>query len=94
MRRHPKKWSNKAKNIDDLGEIGIANKQYQDYELYVTVEGEDNQRDVEEDPEEDPERLASVAHYIMMHYAKKESKKKKQKRSTRPRQANTAWRPD
>jgi hypothetical protein len=38
---------------------------------------EDNQQDIEEDPKEDPERLASVAHYIMMHYAKKESVKKK-----------------
>jgi hypothetical protein len=39
----------------------------------VTVEDKDSQRDVKEDPE----RLASVANYIMMHYAKKESVKKK-----------------
>jgi hypothetical protein len=39
----------------------------------VTVEDEDSQQDVEEDPE----RLASVAHYIMMYYTKKESVKKK-----------------
>jgi hypothetical protein len=45
--------------------------------LYVTVEDKDNQRDVKEDPEEDPKRLASVAHYIMMHHTKKESMKKK-----------------
>ncbi len=56
----------------------VANRQYQDYKLYVTVEEEDNQRDVEEDPKEDPKRLASIAHYIMMPYAKKESVKKKQ----------------
>ncbi len=63
----------------------IANRQYQDYELYVTAEEEDNQRDIEEDPEEDPKRLASVAHYIMMHYAKKESMKKKLKTKYKPK---------
>ncbi len=50
----------------------------------MTVEDEDNQRDVEEDPEEDPKRLASIAHYIMMHYAEKESMKKKQKKKYKP----------
>jgi hypothetical protein len=40
----------------------IANRQYQDYELYVTVEDADNQQDVKEDPKEDPKRLTSVAH--------------------------------
>jgi hypothetical protein len=53
----------------------IANRQYQDYELYVTVEDEDTKQGVKEDPE----RLASVAHYIMMHYAKKERMKNKRK---------------
>ncbi len=56
----------------------------------MTVEEEDTKLDVEEDPKKDPEKLASIAHYIMMHYAKKESVKKKQKKSTNPRQANTA----
>jgi hypothetical protein len=46
----------------------IANRQYQDCELYVTVEEEDKL-----DDEDDPKKMASVAHYIMMHYAKKES---------------------
>ncbi len=39
--------------------------------MYVTVE---EQEDREED---DPEDMASVVHYIMMHYAEKESIKKK-----------------
>jgi hypothetical protein len=30
----------------------------------------------------------------MMHYAKKESVKKKQKKEYKPKEANTAWRPD
>ena len=51
-----------------------ANRQYQDYELYVTVEEQEDRPDYEED---DPEKMVSVAHYIMMHYAEKESIKKK-----------------
>jgi hypothetical protein len=47
----------------------------------VTVEDKDSQRDVEEDPE----RLASIAHYIMMHYAKKESVKKNRKKKYKPK---------
>ena len=47
----------------------------------MTVEDEDTQQDVEEDPE----RLASVAHYIMMHYAEKESVKKKRKKKYTPK---------
>jgi hypothetical protein len=50
----------------------IANKQYQDHKLYVTVEEEEKL-----DNEEDPERLGSIVHYIMMHYAEKEGLKKK-----------------
>ena len=45
-----------------------------DYELYTTVEEEDDQ-----------EHLAPVAHYIMMHYAEKDSIKKK-KRRFKPKQ--------
>ena len=56
----------------------------------MTVEDKDSQQDVKEDPE----RLASVAHYIMMHYAEKESVKENERRNTSLRQANTAWRPD
>ena len=47
----------------------------------MTVEDEDTQQDVEEDPE----RLASVAHYIMMHYAEKESVKNKRKKKYKPK---------
>ena len=50
-----------------------ANRQYQDYELYVTV-GEQEDRLVHE--EDDPEKMVSVAHYVMMQYAEKESIKK------------------
>jgi hypothetical protein len=56
------------------------NRQYQDYELYVTVEEEDKL-----DDEDDPEKMASVAHYIMMHYAEKESIKKKPKKKYKPK---------
>ncbi len=38
----------------------------------MTVEEEDKLED-----EDDTQKMASVAHYIMMHYAKKESIKKK-----------------
>jgi len=54
-----------------------ANRQYQDYELYVTVEEQEDGPDYEED---DPEKMVSVAHYFMMHYAEKESIKKKRKK--------------
>jgi hypothetical protein len=46
----------------------------------VTVEEED-----ELDNEDDPKKMASVAHYIMMHYAEKESIKKKQKKKYKPK---------
>jgi hypothetical protein len=49
------------------------------------MEDKDNQRDIKENPKEDPERLASVAHCIMMHYTKKESVKKKQKKKCKPK---------
>ncbi len=57
-----------------------ANKNYKDYELYVAVEEEEKL-----DNEEDPEGLRSVAHYIMMHYAKKKGLKKKQKEKYKPK---------
>jgi hypothetical protein len=40
----------------------------------VTVEEQEVRPDYKED---DPERMASVAHYVMMHYAEKASVKKK-----------------
>jgi hypothetical protein len=53
----------------------IANRQYEDYELHMTVEEEEiilatvgNKHDKEDSDEEE---LAKVAHYIMTHYAEK-----------------------
>ena len=40
----------------------------------MTVEEQENRPDYEED---DPEKMASVVHYVMMHYSEKESIKKK-----------------
>ncbi len=54
----------------------IANQQFEDYELYVTVEEEElmmatmGNNPAEE--EEDENVLAAVAHYIMVHYEEKE----------------------
>jgi hypothetical protein len=62
----------------------IANKQNQDYKLYVTVEEEDK-LDIEEDPEKDPEKIVSMAHYIMMLYAEKESLKKRRRKKYKPK---------
>jgi len=50
--------------------------------LYVTVEEQEDGPDYEED---DPEKMASVAHYVMMHYAEKESIKKKRKKKYKPK---------
>ena len=68
-----------------------ANRQYQDYELYVTVEEQEDGPDYEED---DPEKMASVAHYVMMHYAEKESIKRNKKRYINTRLVSTVWRLD
>ncbi len=62
----------------------VANRQFEDYELYITVEEEEVILVmVEEDPaedEEDKEVLAAVTHYIVVHYKKKEEGKKKKKK--------------
>jgi hypothetical protein len=64
--------------------VRVANRQLEDYELYVTVEEEEVMLAMaEEDPvedEEDEEVLAAVAHYIMVHYEEKEGVKKKKKK--------------
>ncbi len=70
--------------ISRSNRVRVANRQVEDYELYVTVE-EDNVMlaMVEEDPakdKEDKEVLAAVAHYIMVHYKEKEGVKKKKKK--------------
>jgi hypothetical protein len=54
--------------------------------LYGTVEEEDKLVD-----EEDPQKMVSMAHSIMMHYAKQESiTKRNKKRNISSRQARTA----
>ncbi len=54
------------------GRVRVANRQFEDYELYVTMEEEEVILAMaEEDPaeeEEDKEVLAAVVHYIMVHY--------------------------
>ncbi len=54
------------------GRTRIPNRQFKDYELYVTIEEEEVMlANIEEsalDEEEDEEVLAAVAHYIMVHY--------------------------
>ncbi len=75
-----------------LGRTRIPNRQFEDYELYVTVEEEEVMlANIEEsalDEEEDEEVLAAVAHYIMVHYEEKESLNKK-KRNTNQKLGNT-----
>ncbi len=59
----------------------IENKQYKDYELYVTVEEEEiilaTVGDKHDEEENDEEELATVAHYIVTHNAEKKVIKKK-----------------
>ncbi len=66
------------------GRVRVANRQFEDYELCITVEEEEVMLAmVEEDPaedKEDKEVLAAVAHYIMVHYEEKEGVKKKKKK--------------
>ena len=65
------------------GQVRVTNRQFEDYELYVTVEEEEVMLAImEEDPaedEEDEKVLAAVGHYIMVHYEKKEGMKKTKK---------------
>ncbi len=67
-----------------LGRTRIPNRQFEDCELYVTVEEEEvmlaNKEESTLDEEEDEEVLAAVVHYIMVHYEEKESLKKKKKK--------------
>jgi hypothetical protein len=62
----------------------IANQQFEDYELYVTVEEEElKMATMDNNPAEDKQDenvLAAVAHYIMVHYEEKEGIKKKKKK--------------
>ena len=64
-----------------FGRMRIANRQFKDYELYVTVEDKElmpaTAEEVPANDKEDEEVLAAVAHYIMVHYKEKEGIKKK-----------------
>jgi hypothetical protein len=66
------------------GRKRVANRQFEDYELYITVEEEEVMLAMmEEDPvedKEDKEVLTLVEHYIMVHYEEKEGMKKKKKK--------------
>jgi hypothetical protein len=56
------------------GRIKIANRRFEEYELYTTVEEEEQlmlamaEKEIPADDEEDEEVLATVAHFIMVHY--------------------------
>jgi hypothetical protein len=61
---------------DEPGRLARAqntNRQYKDYELYVTVEEEEiilaTVGDKHDEEDNDEEELAAVAHYVMTHYA-------------------------
>jgi hypothetical protein len=59
-----------------LARAQIVNRQYEDYELYVTVEEEKiilaTVGDKHDEEDNDEEELAAVAHCVMTHYAEKE----------------------
>jgi hypothetical protein len=66
------------------GQVRVANRQVEDYELYVTVKEEEVMLAMmEEDPvedKEDKEVLAAVAYCITVHYKEKEGVTKKIKK--------------
>jgi hypothetical protein len=83
-------------NTRRSGRTRFANRQFEDYELYVTVKEEEQLilATVEENPaddDKDEEILADVAHFIMVHYEEKEGIKKKKKKIS-PSLGNTSWR--
>ena len=72
-------------NMRRSDQTRIANRQFEDYELYVTMEEEEELMlaTVEENPaddDEDEEVLAAVAHFIMVHYEEKDRVKRKKKK--------------
>jgi len=72
------------------GRIKIANRQFEDYELYITVEEEEQLMLVTVDEnlagdEEDEEVFADVAHFIMVHYEEMVGIKKKKKKKYKPK---------
>ena len=79
-------------NTRRSGWIKIANRQFEDYELYTTVEEEEQLMlmlvTVEENPagdEEDEEVLAAVAYFIMVHCKEKEGIKNNNKKKYKPK---------
>jgi hypothetical protein len=79
---------------EDL-EDKIANRRYEDYKLYVTAEEVEKERDrndgeddralgmsenKEDGNDNNNEGLVAVAHYIMVHYAKKEAQERYRKK--------------
>ena len=81
------------------GRIKVANRQFEDYELYTTVEEEEQlmlatvEKEIPADDEEDEEVLAVVAHFIMVHYEeRKESRRRRRRKSISPRLDSTKWR--
>jgi hypothetical protein len=73
------------------GRVKIANRRFEDYELYTTVEEEEQlmlatvEKEIPTDDEENEEVLATVAHFIMVHYEEKERIKKKKKKKYKPK---------
>ncbi len=66
-----------------LARVGITNRQYADYELYLTVKKDElmlvtmgNKPDKED---KDEEVFATIAHYIVAHYAEEEGIKNRKK---------------
>jgi len=78
-------------NTRRSGRIKIANRQFEDYELYTTLEEEEQlmlatvEKEIPADDDKDEEVLAAVAHFIMVHYKEKEGIKKKKKKKYKPK---------
>jgi hypothetical protein len=81
---HAAAWESEQRETRRSRQVRVANRQFEDYELYVTVEEEEVMLVMmEEDPAEDKENkevLAAVGHYIVVHYKEKEGMKKKKKK--------------
>jgi hypothetical protein len=70
-------------------------RRYEDYELYVTVEEEDEFmlatcKDESIEEEDNNGALEAVGHYIMMHYDEQE-KRKKRKKKYKPKESWAIW---
>jgi len=79
------------------GRIKIANRQFEDYQLYTTVEDEEQLilATVDENSandEEDEEVLAAVAHLSWFITKKRKELRGRRKRNISPSQGNISWR--